>query len=121
MRCAWRLQTCEDAGLVLLELRPFQVRLPASFLDVRSHAVLLLRGRQLLQQWVLWRHHHVGGPKQCVGPGGEDLQQVCIPCSTCSPRASAKGDLSSLYDHLTKSIMFLDLNVAVFCTVHSVK
>ena len=90
MRCVWRLQTCEDAGLVLLELRPLQVRLPGSFFNVRSHAGLLLRGRQLLQQWVLWRHHHIGRPKQCIRPRGEDLQQISISCSTCSPKASAK-------------------------------
>ena len=73
-------RTCGDTSLLLLQLGALQVGLGGGLGNVGLDSLVLLGRGECVQQGVLGRDDHVGGPEEGVGPGGEDLQGLlsCI-------------------------------------------
>ena len=68
-----RVAAGEDAGLLLLQLRAFQLALLRRLrLDSVSTAARCCRRRDFLDERMLRREHHVGRAEQRVGPRRED-------------------------------------------------
>ena len=74
------MHTCEDSRLLLLQLRPLQIRLPGSRLHVLLHCRLVLSGGQLRELRVLRGNDHVGGSEQGVWSRGKDFQDIWAAC-----------------------------------------
>ncbi len=69
----------EDAGLLLLGGEAFDLALAARLVLVGGDRGALLFGRELGDQRMLRREHHVGGAEERVGPRREDGQRVAAP------------------------------------------
>ena len=66
----------EDAGLLLLGAQALDLALAPRLVLVGDDGVALLGHRQLVDQRVLRRQHHVGGAEERVGPRREHRERV---------------------------------------------